>query len=1386
MMKRITKTQGLIIVGYAFLIAVGAPWTAAVGFPMPLWVVAMAAPLVAIVTSCTRFVYRLGLCIYISGMALTALLRHDHPDVIPAMITVSIVIILLVEVLYRFIARQRLLQESLSIASLLTEENPEPVFRIATDGRILYRNPAAVDHLEILGMSTDRMAPSLWAETIAEVLQTRHVTNLEYEVPEYGQHFDALFVPIILHADEALAADQPTADGNHGPVAPISPDSYINVYVIATTTRIELERKREEEQAFLRNVLDTSPSFIFVKDSEGKYLLCNEAFAHFFGTTVAQVTGSYGADFLPHPHLIEKYQREDRTIIETGHEHILPPEQVIDQSGTMRWVQTVKRPITNPGGGQSHILGVITDITDVTLAAESLRANDRLLLTLAEAANALLTETDLESAIAHVLTMIGEATEVDRAYLFTFRETSEQLYASQLHEWTRRGITSQIDNDALQNLPLLPTYASWYATLSEKDVVGGPVADFPEIERVLIQEQDVLSFMIVPIFEDDTLWGFIGLDDCRTARIWSASSIASLRTLADSLGGAITRKQSQDALHRQQVFIRNILDNLPLMVVVRDREGRYVTVNKAFSDFYQCSADELIGQTVSHKLVSAADDEHIRQQDREMFQTGKPQVEPIVDLQAPDGRVSWFQVVRQPLRDEHGTITHLIGTATDITERVQAELALTEERNLLQTLMDNLPDYIYIKDRASRLLHANGAHVALLGAKSLDEVVGKTDFDFFGDEGTQLFYDMEQAIMETGQPVIGAVVLGHHNTENRDIWLLENKMPLYDAEGNIRGIVGISRDISAIKQAELDLREAKEAAEAATRVKSEFLANMSHEIRTPLNAMIGMTSLLLDTDLSADQRDFVETVRNSGDNLLVIINDILDFSKIESGRLELEQQEFVLHELIETTLDMFAKQAAEKGVELNYLLDASVPHSIVADSTRLRQIVVNLVSNAVKFTSAGGVTVKVTATSVDVASSGEEHPVSGQPTVNEATRATPVVDEPTLREFHFTIVDTGIGIPQKRQAQIFESFSQVDASTTRKYGGTGLGLAISKRLSELMGGRMWVESETGNGSSFHFTFLARIAEQASPMTVFADNLADKRIVVLDDNAMTRTVLVQQSARWGVKTVSPASGEEAYAMLQATGADLIILDGNLTSEEWKPALDLLCVENLSQPPAEAPKSDTRSTGTGTSGSQTRQSASPVILLQSMPGAGLTPTHMALNITSILYKPAKQSLLFNAMMGAFDTSRSTQLEIPVKRSQFDRFGPGDATLGVLLVEDNLINQKVALRLLERLGYQADVASNGMEAIRAIEQKRYDVVLMDAHMPEMDGLEATRQIRRRFPPDHQPRIVAMTADALAGYREKCLAAGMDDFVAKPVRIEELVTALKRAQPTFHIDDK
>ena len=536
---------------------------------------------------------------------------------------------------------------------------------------------------------------------------------------------------------------------------------------------------------------------------------------------------------------------------------------------------------------------------------------------------------------------------------------------------------------------------------------------------------------------------------------------------------------------------------------------------------------------------------------------------------------------------------------------------------------------------------------------------------------------------------------------------------------------GLQRESLERSRVVEQLRAATYAAEASSRAKSEFLANMSHEIRTPLNGVIGMTDLALETELSAEQKEYLDAVKLSADSLLCVINDILDFSKIEAGKIDLDKADFNLRDCLETTLKTLALRADEKGLELLCEIAPEVPEVVEGDSSRLRQIVVNLVGNAIKFTHEGEVALKV---GVEVAD-GED------------------------RLLHFTVSDTGIGIPVEKQKLIFDPFSQADTSRTRKHGGTGLGLTISARLAKVMDGRMWVESQVGTGTQFHFTVRVKSSEKEVEVGTIAppEILRDVAVLVVDDNRTNRRILEGMLKRWHMKPVSVEGGTQALAGL-ASARDAGAPYRLVLTDMHMPDMDgFTLIERIRQDP--------------------KLSTATIMMLTSAGHRGDAERCKTLGVAAYLLKPVRQSELREAVervLGARVQTGATPLI--TRYSLQDARDPSDI-LSVLLAEDNLVNQRLATRLLEKRGHRVSLAANGREVLTALEKQTYDLVLMDVQMPEMDGLEATAILRQREKEsERHQEVVALTAHGMKGDRERCLAAGMDGYLAKPIRPQEL----------------
>jgi PAS domain S-box-containing protein len=916
--------------------------------------------------------------------------------------------------------------------------------------------------------------------------------------------------------------------------------------------------------------------------------------------------------------------------------------------------------------------------------------------------------------------------------------------------------------------------------------------------------------------------------------------LAQLANTINNMLAALDRAQieREDTQQRYQLMAENATDLIARQTI----NGRFLYASPACQNLLGYTAEELVGREMSD-LVDAADWPSVKRSLFPLFPDLGGALGATISYQIRhrEGHYIWFETTSRAIRDPNNKrVLEVIAVSRDITERKQAEQELRESeasirsiykvtssrqiafsgqldgllRLGLQRFSMEIAILSRVEDQRFTIVATHSPENQLKPGDQLDlsstycaQTIATEDtlhFEFLAASSQETVPHFGRFPIQAyiGTPVIVAgEIIGTLSFSSRTP-LID---PFKPVDREILKLMAqwIGGEIERQETA-ADLAQARDRALAATQAKSEFLAMMSHEIRTPMNAVIGMTSLLLDTQLNPEQSDFVETIRSSGDALLTIINDILDFSKIESGQLDLEQQPFELRTCIEQSLDVIAPRASKKGLELAYLMDANVPLGIFGDVTRLRQILVNLLGNAVKFTAEGEIIVHTSVRPIPSAIAIEashhnpnpNHDHNPNPDPETSTHpsqavktstsslgddrgtttleplATPSPREETARyELEFAVRDTGIGILPSRMHRLFRSFSQVDASTTREYGGTGLGLAISKQLAELMGGRMWVDSKgvfagnpppdrkpksTGDtpGATFHFTVIAEIApaDSITPQVPDFSSLIDKRVLIVDDNFTNRKILTLETQSWGMhSTVVDRPSAALTAMDTEQTFDLAILDVQM------PEMDgIELARHIRQ--------------------HQRGKHIPLVVLTSMGWESANQSY-DLQFAAFVSKPIKQSQLYNILLGAL--SGRPLVRTISGANNYDVEFAARLPLKILIAEDNIVNQKVATQTLQRLGYRADVVSNGREAIEAVARQHYDIVLMDMQMPVMDGLEASRQICQRWQADRRPRLIALTANAMRGDRDACLDAGMDDYISKPIRLDELTEALKRSRP-------
>jgi PAS domain S-box-containing protein len=786
---------------------------------------------------------------------------------------------------------------------------------------------------------------------------------------------------------------------------------------------------------------------------------------------------------------------------------------------------------------------------------------------------------------------------------------------------------------------------------------------------------------------------------------------------AKEVAAKIRRFMEQDIDFRQSpTILSELVRSSPIGLYIV-QEGKFQYVNPRFEEISGYSKEELIG-TDSLSYVHPEDKETVRANAIKTLKgDGHDEFRPYeYRIICKSGERRWIMETVTPIQYKGRRAT--LGNFMDITERKQAE-------QLYQTLADSAPVGIYILQDGKyvftnpTLQKTTGYTADELLAAPPAALVHADDVESMGQKQVQMLKG------QSFQPIEHRFV----TKDGRIGWSMD-RVASVTYQGR-RAVLGITINITEHKEMEIALQKAKEAAEVATQAKSDFLASMSHEVRTPMNGVIGMAGLLADTPLNPEQRDYVESIKSSADALMTIVNDILDFSKVEAGKLELEKMDFDIRSAIENMNDVLAVRAREKGLEYVWLMEPNVPTQLVGDPGRLRQVLINLIGNAIKFTPKGNVDLHISLVSE---------------TDNEVI-------------IRFDIRDTGIGIPQNKLDVIFHPFTQADTSTTRKYGGTGLGLSISKRLTELMGGQIGAESVEGKGSIFWFTVklgkqtAGRISEESLPY-----DISGLRVLGVDDNLTNRKVLEQMLRSWGCRVEVVESAATALSALHTAVA---------SGDPFHVAIiDMLM-----------PEVDGETLGRMIKA--TPQLMNTILIAWSSSNKREEATELGqAGFAQYLTKPIKQSQLYNAIVKSVARDEEKVMTGTPAQAATPVFKQESRKVRILLAEDNVVNQKVAIAMLTKMGYHADVVANGHEVLKALETIPYDLVLMDVHMPEMDGLEATRRIRdgKSAVRNHLIPVIAMTASAMKGDREMCLDAGMNDYISKPINPNEVARALER----------
>ena len=1194
---------------------------------------------------------------------------------------------------------QEALRESEERFRQIAEHSKDVFFLISSDLKeMIYVNPA---YQAIWQRSCESLYLRPLSFTDAVCQEDREPVFAALESLEQGEEFDICYR--IVRGDGDLcwvhARTYPIL-GEHGEI-------YRYAGIVADVNQQKLA---EAQVLKMQQAVEQSPVSILITDLLGQIEYVNPRFCDLTGYSFAEATRHTPSILKSGAVPAEVYRQLWETIASGGvwHGEFLNKKK----NGELYWEAASISGIKDSASKTTHYLGVKIDITERKALEQKLAKHALFASLRAEVGVAL----GLNDGLGNVLQLCAEllVRHLDVAlFSFWILDEAEQLLellasaGNYLESGGRRGGVPV----GLSNIGMIAKERQPYLSY---DLANDRRID----DRAWAVQEGMTAFAGYPLVVGGQLVGVMG---CFARSPLTVELLGELSSFVGRIAQFIVRKRSDAALKEAKAFTESTLDSITDIFYVFDLDGKLLHWNKAFNRISGYDDRELATKEPLD-FFSGGDVGRIVEGIKSVYRDGSSKTDGY--FVTKDGRQILCEFNASLLKNGSGEVIGFSGTGRDITERKRTEDAFKEQGHLLRVIIDTMPACI---SRVSHDLHyvmINQGYEDRFGRPD-DTLVGRHVREVIGEEAWDI------ALPNIEKVLSGVPASFEHQTPGaggEDSWVQASMVPFVGSDGIPSGYVTLLTDITANKAAVRQLCLAKEQADSANRAKSEFLANMSHEIRTPMNGVIGMTELLADTELTGEQLEYVEAVKSSADALLSVVNDILDFSKIEAGKLDLDQANFGLRESVGNIMHTQALRASEQGLELSFRIPPEVPDALVGDAGRLRQILVNLVSNAVKFTESGEV-----ALSVGCAAEGTDQAV-----------------------FHFEVVDTGIGISAERQQDIFEPFSQADMSTTRRYGGTGLGLTISARLVEAMGGRIWLESAVGRGSRFHFTLKFGL-QQGAPVRPAAgpDFLRNLRVLVVDDSLTNRRILEEMLRNWGMRPAAAGSGADALRALgdaEEAGEpfELFLLDAGMPGMDGFELVQRIRARRAGD-------------------------AAAVMMLSSLERRGDCARCRDLGVAAQLTKPVSQSALLEAIQTALGGGLPENGAIlPAGAGRV----PGEGRpLRILLAEDNRINQRVASGMLEKSGHAVLVVANGKEALAALQREAgsFDLVLMDVQMPEVGGMEATGLIREgeKARGGHLP-IIALTARAIEGDRESCLQAGMDGYLSKPFHREALLATI------------